>query len=89
MNLVPLTLIDIAAYDRAMLEYGEGVGQAGKVAGSGNAASSGSTDIGASIGASLTGALNHTSAVLGVPPALLLIVVIAVVLFAAYLVFVR
>jgi type IV secretory pathway ATPase VirB11/archaellum biosynthesis ATPase len=72
-----------------MLEYGEGVGQAGKVAGSGHAANSGSTDIGTSIGASLTDALNHTSAVLGVPPALLLVVAIIAVLFVAYLVFVR
>ena len=39
LTLMPPTLIDIAAYDRAMLEYGEGVGQAGKVAGSGHAAS--------------------------------------------------
>jgi hypothetical protein len=72
-----------------MLEYGEGVGQAGKVAGSGHAANSGSTDIGTSIGASLTDALNHTSAVLGVPPALLVVVAIIAVLFVAYLVFVR
>ena len=69
-----------------MLEYGEGVGQ---VAGSGNTGSSGNTDIGAGIGASLTDALNHTSAVLGVPPALLLVVAIAAVLLVAYLVFVR
>jgi hypothetical protein len=72
-----------------MLEYGEGVGQAGKVAGAGHAANGGSTDIGTSVGASLTGALNHTSAMLGVPPALLLVVVIAAFLFVAYLVFVR
>ena len=71
-----------------MLEYGEGVGQAtGQAGGSGHA--TGSTDIGATIGASLTDALNHTSATLGVPPALLAVVVIAAVLFVAYLVFAR
>lgn len=72
-----------------MNEYGQAVGQAGKVAGSGHAASSGSTDIGASIGTSLTDALNHTSAALGVPPALLAVAVIAIVLFVGYLVFAR
>jgi hypothetical protein len=70
-----------------MLEYGEGVGQATGQAGGSHA--TGSTDIGATIGASLTDALNHTSATLGVPPALLAVVVIAAVLFVAYLVFAR
>jgi len=72
-----------------MLEYGEGVGQAGKVAGSGQAAGGGTTDVGASVAASLTDALNHTSAALGVPPALLAVAVIAMLLFVAWFVFAR
>jgi hypothetical protein len=71
-----------------MLEYGEAVGQGGGGAGSGHA-TSGSTDIGAAIGASLTDALNQTSAALGVPPALLAVVAIAAVLLIAYFVFAR
>jgi hypothetical protein len=82
--------VDIPAHDGDMLEYGQGVGQAaGEAGGSGHAATGGSTDIGASIGTSLTDALNHTSAALGVPPTLLLVLVVAAVLFVAYLVFVR
>jgi hypothetical protein len=72
-----------------MIEYGNGVGQATKVAGGTHGASGGSTDIGGSIGASLTDALNHTSAALGVPPALLAVLALALVLFVVYLVFVR
>ncbi len=72
-----------------MNEYGQVVGEGSKIVGSGHAASGGSTDIGASIGTSLTDALNHTAATLGVPPALLAVVVIAVVLFVGYLVFSR
>ena len=73
-----------------MLEYGQGVGQAaGEAGGSGHAASGGGTDIGTSIGANLTDALNHTSAALGVPPTLLAVLVVAALLFIAYLVFAR
>jgi hypothetical protein len=72
-----------------MSEYGQVVGQGTQITGSGHGASGGGTDIGASIGASLTDAINHTSATLGVPPTLLIVLVIAVVLFVGYLVFVR
>jgi hypothetical protein len=71
-----------------MLEYGEAVGQGGEVAGSGHA-SSGSTDIGAAIGASFTNALNDASAALGVSPTLLVVLVIAAVLLIGYFVFAR
>lgn len=72
-----------------MVEYGEGVGQAGKVAGSGQATGGGTTDVGASLAASLTDALNHTSAALGVPPSLLALVLIAMLLLVAWFVFAR
>jgi hypothetical protein len=68
-----------------MNEYGQVVAQGSKIAGSGHTASGGSTDL----GASLTDAVNHTAATLGVPPALLVVVVVAVVLFVGYLVFAR
>jgi hypothetical protein len=71
-----------------MSEYGQVVGQGGQATGSGHAGS-GSTDVGAAVGASLSDALNHTSAALGVPPALLVVVAIAVVLFVGWFVFAR
>lgn len=72
-----------------MVEYGEGVGQAGKIAGSGQSTGGGTTDVGASLAASLTDALNHTSAALGVPPSLLAVAVVALLLFVAWFVFAR
>ena len=73
-----------------MVEYGQGVGQAGQVAGgSGHAATNGPTDVGASIGAGVMDALNHTSAALGVPPGLLAAAVIVLVLLVGWFVFAR
>ena len=73
-----------------MVEYGNGVGQAGQIAGStGHAAGGGPTDVGASVVASLTDALGQTSAALGVPPGLLAVAAVVVVLFIVWLVFAR
>ena len=72
-----------------MVEYGQVVGQGTEVAGSGHASGGGPIDIGASIGASVTDALNQASVTLGVPPVLLLLAALALVLFALYLVFAR
>lgn len=73
-----------------MVEYGQGVGQAGQIAGgSGHASTSGPTDIGASIGASAMDALNHTSAALGVPPGLLAAAILVLVIFVGWFVFAR
>ena len=71
-----------------MVEYGNAVGQAGQVAGSGHAGG-GSTDIGASVVASVTGAVDQASAALGVPPGLLAVAGVLVVLFLVWLVFLR
>ncbi|HYM84542.1 MAG TPA: hypothetical protein VEY67_10360 [Candidatus Dormibacteraeota bacterium] len=73
-----------------MVEYGQGVGQAGQVAGStGHAAAGGPTDVGTAFVAGLTDALDRTSATLGVPPLLLAVVALAVVLFVVWRVFAR
>ena len=72
-----------------MVEYGQVVGEGTKVAGSGHTTGGGPMDIGASIGASVTDALNQASATLGVPPAVLLLAAVVLVLFALYLVFAR
>jgi hypothetical protein len=72
-----------------MGEYGQLVGQGTKIAGSGHATGGGTTDLGASIGANMTDALNHASAALGVPSALLVVAALAVLLFVLYLVFAR
>jgi len=72
-----------------MGEYGQVVGQGTKIVGSGHATGGGATDLGGSIGASLTDALNHASAAVGVPPAVLVVAALALVLFALYLVFAR
>jgi len=69
-----------------MSEYGQLVGQG---TGFGHATGGGVTDLGASLGASLTDALTHASMALGVPPVLLLVAAVAVVLFALYRVFAR
>jgi cobalamin biosynthesis Mg chelatase CobN len=71
-----------------MLEYGQAVGQAGQTA-HGSSPSTGSTDVGASIVANLTAAVNQASAATGVPPALLVVVAIVVVLFIGWFVFLR
>jgi hypothetical protein len=71
-----------------MLEYGQAVGQAGQTA-HGTSPPGGSTDVGASVVANLTDAVNHASAALGVPSALLIVVGLAIVLFVGWLIFVR
>jgi hypothetical protein len=72
-----------------MGEYGPVVGQGTRILGSGHATGGGTTDLGASIGANVTDALNHASAALGVPSALLVVAAVAVVLFVLYLIFAR
>jgi hypothetical protein len=69
-----------------MSEYGQVVAQGGGAGGSGGG---GSTDVGGAIWASLTGALNHASATLGIPPSLLLVLIAAVLLFILWFVFAR
>lgn len=72
-----------------MVEYGQGVGQAGQIAGGSGHAAGGPTDVGASVGASVMDALNHTSAALGVPPGLLAAAVIVLVVLVGWFVFAR
>lgn len=69
-----------------MSEYGQVVAQGGQAAGSGGG---GSTDLGGTIGASFASALNQASAATGLPPALLLVLLVAVLLFALWFVFAR
>jgi hypothetical protein len=72
-----------------MFEYGKLVGQGTQAGGSGHATGGDPIDLGASVGASVTDALNQASAALGVPPVLLLVAALVLVLFALYLVFAR
>ncbi len=70
-----------------MVEYGQAVGQSGQVAHGGSGG--GATDVGASVVASLTTALNQTSATLGVSPALLVVAGVVILLFIGWFVFAR
>ena len=73
-----------------MVEYGNAVGQGAQVAGGGSGTGGGAgSDVTSSIAASLTGALDHASAALGVPPSVLLAVAVAILLFVLYLRFAR
>lgn len=69
-----------------MSEYGQVVAQGGQAAGSGGG---GSTDLGGAIGAGFANALNQASATTGLPPAVLLVLLVAVLLFALWFVFAR
>ncbi len=72
-----------------MVEYGNAVSQGAQVAGHGGHATGGTTDLGAQLGASLTDALNHASATLGVPSGVLAAAAVVALLFVLYRVFAR